>query len=94
MVYDCILNVIPCYYIFLYICIVDLLLNYTLLFDCVISCFGYSYNPDIDIGQIEGALVMGLGHFLMEEYKYDPETGRCLTNNTWVSQFTQLLSWS
>lgn len=44
----------------------------------------FSFSPEIDIGQIEGAIVMGLGHFLLEEYKYDPDSGRALTINTWV----------
>ena len=45
----------------------------------------YSYSPAIDIGQVEGAFVMGLGLYLYEEIKYDPDTGRNVTNNAWVS---------
>ncbi|XP_021379046.1 xanthine dehydrogenase-like [Mizuhopecten yessoensis] len=49
-----------------------------LLYDC-----GESLNPEIDIGQVEGAFVMGLGYWLTEEQKEDPTTGVLLTNNTW-----------
>ncbi|XP_061182872.1 xanthine dehydrogenase-like [Saccostrea echinata] len=49
-----------------------------MLFDC-----GESMNPEIDIGQCEGAFVMGLGYFLLEEIKYDQKTGQQLTDGTW-----------
>ncbi|XP_067931825.1 uncharacterized protein [Watersipora subatra] len=49
------------------------------LYDC-----GLSYSPEIDIGQVEGAIVMALGLFFHEEIKYSPETGQLLTNNTWT----------
>ena len=42
-------------------------------------------NPNVDIGQVEGAVVMGLGYWLMEDYIYDETTGQALTHNTWVS---------
>ena len=50
-----------------------------------ISFIAISYSPDIDMGQIEGAVIMGLGMLLKEQTKYDPETGELLTHNTWVS---------
>ncbi|XP_046559716.1 xanthine dehydrogenase-like [Haliotis rubra] len=49
-----------------------------LLYDC-----GESINPDVDIGQVEGGFVMGLGYFLNEEMIYDPKTGTALTDGTW-----------
>lgn len=46
---------------------------------------GSSVNPTIDIGQMEGAFVMSLGLWLTEQLKFDPDTGRLLTIDTWVS---------
>jgi xanthine dehydrogenase large subunit len=45
---------------------------------------GKSLNPQVDIGQAEGAFVMGLGHWFHEEVKYDPANGQLLTPNTWT----------
>ncbi|XP_041981243.1 xanthine dehydrogenase-like [Aricia agestis] len=44
---------------------------------------GRSTNPDIDIGQIEGAFIMGVGYWTCEEMVYDPPTGEVLTDRTW-----------
>uniref|UniRef100_A0A8B9TVG0 Xanthine dehydrogenase n=1 Tax=Anas platyrhynchos TaxID=8839 RepID=A0A8B9TVG0_ANAPL len=44
--------------------------------DCltdIVMDVGTSLNPAIDIGQIEGAFVQGLGLFTMEELRYSPE---------------------
>lgn len=46
--------------------------------------FYFSINPEIDIGQVEGAYVMGLGYWLMEKFVYDEDSGEVLTHNTWV----------
>ena len=44
-----------------------------------------SMNPELDIGQVEGAYMMGLGLWLTEKIIYDPQTGKNLTNGTWVN---------
>uniref|UniRef100_A0A4W3HNY8 Xanthine dehydrogenase-like n=1 Tax=Callorhinchus milii TaxID=7868 RepID=A0A4W3HNY8_CALMI len=49
-----------------------------ILFDC-----GESMNPDIDIGQVEGAFIMGMGYWLTEKMVYDPKTGSVLNPGTW-----------
>ncbi|KAK3803382.1 hypothetical protein RRG08_005836, partial [Elysia crispata] len=45
--------------------------------------FGESMNPVIDIGQVEGAFVMGLGAYLTEDIYYSKETGQLLNDGTW-----------
>lgn len=47
---------------------------------------GDSLNPAIDIGQVEGAFVQGLGYVLTEELvtqQTGPRAGRLNSNNTW-----------
>lgn len=51
----------------------------------VLEDAGRSFNPMLDVGQIEGAFVMGLGYFTSEELKYNPQSGWLLTDRTWVS---------
>ena len=53
---------------------------------------GSSISPNVDVGQIEGAFVMGIGLWLSEELKYDSGSGRLLTRDTWVSEQTLLTS--
>jgi len=48
-----------------------------IVYDC-----GVSLNPALDIGQIEGGFVMGLGYFLQESVSYD-ESGKLISNGTW-----------
>ncbi|XP_041981383.1 xanthine dehydrogenase 1-like [Aricia agestis] len=44
---------------------------------------GRSMSPALDVGQIEGAFIMGLGLWTSERLVYDP-SGKLLTNNTWT----------
>jgi len=47
-------------------------------YDC-----GQSLNPDIDVGQIEGAFIMGVGYFFTEQTVYDDTTAKFLSTGTW-----------
>nr|KAG5688435.1 hypothetical protein BaRGS_001852 [Batillaria attramentaria] len=40
-------------------------------------------SPDVDIGQMEGAFMIGVGYLLSEKMKYDSTTGAVLTDGTW-----------
>lgn len=47
---------------------------------------GWSMNPAIDIGQVEGAFVQGIGYLLTENLVYETDgenQGRLNTTNTW-----------
>jgi len=50
--------------------------------DLVQDC-GHSLNPQIDIGQCEGAFVIGLGFYLQEEVMIDPKDGFNHSHDTW-----------
>jgi xanthine dehydrogenase molybdopterin-binding subunit B len=50
--------------------------------DLVYDC-GKSLNPAIDIGQVEGAYVFGLGHMLCEREVF-AEDGRLVSDGTWI----------
>ncbi|XP_011334533.1 indole-3-acetaldehyde oxidase isoform X2 [Ooceraea biroi] len=44
---------------------------------------GTSLNPEVDIGQIEGSFVMGIGFWTSEDIVYDPKTGILMNDRTW-----------
>ncbi|BFZ04907.1 hypothetical protein BsWGS_07946 [Bradybaena similaris] len=44
---------------------------------------GFSLNPRLDMGQLEGGFILGCGLFLLEGMKFDPVSGRALNHGTW-----------
>ncbi len=46
----------------------------------IVHDFGKSINPEIDLGQVEGALLQGIGWVTMEELQYS-ENGKLLANS-------------
>ncbi|GFP91164.1 indole-3-acetaldehyde oxidase [Phtheirospermum japonicum] len=50
--------------------------------DIVYDC-GQSLNPAVDLGQIEGAFVQGLGFFMLEEYLTNSD-GLVVADGTWT----------
>ncbi|KAJ0176326.1 hypothetical protein K1T71_008500 [Dendrolimus kikuchii] len=49
----------------------------------LIEDVGQSVSPQIDIGQVEGAFIMGTGYWTIEDIVYDPRTGKVLTDRPW-----------
>jgi len=52
----------------------------------IVYDMGCSMNPAIDIGQVEGAFVQGLGYLTTEKLVFEPEgddVGRLNSTNTW-----------
>ncbi|MCY1074470.1 molybdopterin cofactor-binding domain-containing protein [Archangium lansingense] len=52
----------------------------------IVYDMGWSLNPAIDIGQVEGAFVQGLGYVLSEKLEFEQDgedVGRLNTLNTW-----------
>lgn len=56
----------------------------------IVEDAGNSLNPAIDVGQVEGALIMGIGYWTTEKLIYDDETGQLLSNGTWVGQLNYI----
>ncbi|KAL4298048.1 hypothetical protein GQ457_12G026930 [Hibiscus cannabinus] len=54
------------------------ILQTDIIYDC-----GQSLNPAVDLGQIEGAYVQGIGFFMLEEYLTNSD-GLVITDNTWT----------
>ncbi|KAK0604647.1 hypothetical protein LWI29_017802 [Acer saccharum] len=50
--------------------------------DIVYDC-GQSLNPAVDVGQIEGAFVLGIGFFMLEEYPTNSD-GLVISKGTWT----------
>lgn len=55
-----------------------IILRSDLLYDC-----GQSLNPAVDLGQIEGAFVQGIGFFMLEEYSINAD-GLVTSDGTWT----------
>jgi xanthine dehydrogenase/oxidase len=49
---------------------------------------GQSLSPEVDIGQLEGAYIMGVGMGTTEKLVHDNNTGELLTHNTWVGSIS------
>ena len=53
----------------------------------IIYDMGWSMNPALDIGQVEGAFVQGIGYLFTEKLVFQPDgddSGRLNTTNTWT----------
>ncbi|BET01357.1 Xanthine dehydrogenase [Nesidiocoris tenuis] len=57
--------------------------NYQISRVDLIEDAGESISPKVDLGQIEGGFVQGLGYFLTERIIHEEESGMTLTNRTW-----------
>ena len=51
--------------------------NTEIVYDC-----GQSLNPSVDVGQIEGGFIMGLGYFMTESVQFQSD-GTLFSNGTW-----------
>lgn len=53
---------------------------------------GTVVNPDMAIGQLEGGLSKGMGYALVEDNRWDPQTGQLLSKGFWVDGKTPSMS--
>ncbi|WCJ41570.1 aldehyde oxidase 4 [Euphorbia peplus] len=69
---------------------IDLLTGQTIILrsDMIYDC-GRSLNPAVDLGQIEGAFVQGIGFFMLEEYTTN-EDGLIEQHGTWTYKIPTL----
>ncbi|CAM0905430.1 unnamed protein product [Alopecurus aequalis] len=63
---------------------IDLLTGATIILrsDLIYDC-GQSLNPAVDLGQVEGAFVQGIGYFMSEEYVTNSD-GLVISDGTWT----------
>ena len=61
------------------------------ILDQIVHDFGRSISPDIDTGQIEGAVMQGIGWMTLEEIRYD-DKGKLLADSLSTYKIPDLFS--